>query len=259
MSLLYQDWLWPPPWLRLEWCEWWGENGIRERFLGAAPREYGRLDVPEWPGFIVECVPLFLGFYIPSVLLCTIRKYRSTHSTKIRCNGLLCFHSLRYWFIFKQQSRITLLCCSFPPSEENEWRRFLRSEYFFSLSFLLFIFQASVEIFLMFIFLHWRWRRSWVFLFAIDDTAGLYCTHLKWSYLVGFHIALCPIEALRTDHTRMNPIRFTTQFDYCASAQLSDSFIKRNLYDLRGSPYPVIRNRRWITSSLLSCTTVDAQ
>lgn len=51
MSLLYQDWLWPP-WFRLEWCGW-GEKGILERLRGTAPREYGRRDAPEWFGFIM--------------------------------------------------------------------------------------------------------------------------------------------------------------------------------------------------------------
>lgn len=51
----------PPPWLLLfrllEWCRWWcGENGIRDRFRGAAPREYGLRDAPEWFGFMAFVV-----------------------------------------------------------------------------------------------------------------------------------------------------------------------------------------------------------
>uniref|UniRef100_A0A182LSL0 Uncharacterized protein n=1 Tax=Anopheles culicifacies TaxID=139723 RepID=A0A182LSL0_9DIPT len=52
ISLLYHGWL-CPPWFRFAWCVWCGENGIRERLRGTAPREYGRRDAPEWFGFII--------------------------------------------------------------------------------------------------------------------------------------------------------------------------------------------------------------
>lgn len=60
MSLLYQDWL-CPPWFRFAWCEWCGENGIRERLRGTAPREYGRRDAPEWFGFIIVAARPVVG------------------------------------------------------------------------------------------------------------------------------------------------------------------------------------------------------
>lgn len=76
---------------------------------------------------------------------------------------------------------VAVLRCNFPPSEENEWRRFLRSEYFFS-AFVLFIFRAPFEFFFLCIFFSAGTRADgtttlddgWVFLVsAINDRAGL--------------------------------------------------------------------------------------